>query len=55
MILQVHDELIFDAPAGEIDRLKELVRRCMENALILDVPLTVDLKIGPNWYDVKRV
>ena len=55
MILQVHDELIFDAPAEEIDRLQELVRRCMENALLLDVPLTVDIKTGPNWYDVKRV
>lgn len=55
MLLQVHDELIFDSPAEEIDELKELVRRCMENALVLDVPLTVDIKIGPNWYDVKRV
>ncbi|MDD4237854.1 MAG: DNA polymerase I [Desulfotomaculaceae bacterium] len=55
MLLQVHDELIFDVPAEEIDRLKELVSRCMENALVLDVPLTVDIKIGPNWYDVKRV
>jgi DNA polymerase-1 len=54
MILQVHDELIFDTPATEIDRLKELVKRCMENALLLDVPLVVDLKIGNNWYDVKK-
>jgi DNA polymerase-1 len=55
MLLQVHDELIFDSPAEEIDQLKELVRRCMENALVLEVPLTVDIKTGPNWYDVKRV
>lgn len=55
MILQVHDELIFDSPAEEIDRLKELVKRCMENALVLDVPLVVDIKVGPNWYDVKKV
>lgn len=54
MILQVHDELIFDCPAGEINALEELVRRCMENAIILDVPLTVDIKAGPNWYDVKK-
>jgi len=54
MILQVHDELIFDSYPDEIDRLKELVRHCMENALILDVPLVVDIKIGPNWYDVKK-
>lgn len=55
MILQVHDELIFESPPGEIDRLKELVKNCMENALILDVPLVVDIKIGQNWYDVKKV
>jgi DNA polymerase-1 len=55
MLLQVHDELIFDTPKEEIDRLKDLVRRCMENAMVLEVPLTVDIKIGPNWYDVKRV
>ena len=53
MLLQVHDELIFESPPDEIDRLKELVRNCMENALILDVPLVVDIKIGENWYDVK--
>ncbi len=55
MILQVHDELIFDSPAEEIDRLADLVRRCMENALVLDVPLVVDIKVGPNWHDVKRI
>lgn len=54
MILQVHDELIFDTPAAEIDQLQELVKRCMENALSLDVPLVVDLKKGNNWYDVKK-
>lgn len=55
MILQVHDELIFDTPAIEIEQLKELVKRCMENALTLDVPLVVDLKSGKNWYDVKKI
>jgi DNA polymerase-1 len=55
MILQVHDELIFDSYPDEIDRLKELVRHHMENALLLDVPLVVDIKIGQNWYDVKKV
>lgn len=55
MILQVHDELIFDSPAEEIDRLRELVKRCMENALVMDVPLIVDIKIGRNWYDAKKV
>lgn len=55
MILQVHDELIFDSPLEELDRLKALVRRCMENALVLEVPLVVDIKAGPNWYDVKKI
>jgi len=54
MILQVHDELIFDAPRDEIPELAEMVKRCMENALALDVPLEVDIKVGPNWYDVKK-
>ncbi|MCL2337441.1 MAG: DNA polymerase I [Firmicutes bacterium] len=54
MILQVHDELIFDVPADELDQVKQLVRKGMEKALPLDVPLLVDLKTGPNWYDVKK-
>jgi len=53
MILQVHDELIFESPPDEIERLKKLVKQCMENALLLDVPLVVDIKTGRNWYDVK--
>lgn len=53
MILQVHDELIFDTPAEEVGQLKQLVKRCMENAIILDVPLEVVIKVGPNWYDVE--
>ncbi|MGB9803028.1 DNA polymerase I [Desulfofundulus sp.] len=55
MILQVHDELIFDMPAGELAEVSELVRRHMENALVLDVPLVVDMKLGPNWYEVKKI
>lgn len=55
MILQVHDELIFDVPEGEVKILADLVRSCMENAMILDVPLVVDLKLGPNWYETKRI
>ncbi len=53
MLLQVHDELIFESPPEEMDRLRELVKHCMENALLLDVPLVVDIKTGENWYDVK--
>ncbi|MCL6612064.1 MAG: DNA polymerase I [Peptococcaceae bacterium] len=55
MVLQVHDELIFDVPEREIEEVRELVRDCMENAVRLDVPLVVDMKAGPNWYDVKRI
>ncbi|WP_449240387.1 DNA polymerase I [Desulfoscipio gibsoniae] len=55
MILQVHDELIFDVPPEELPVIKDMVREYMENALQLDVPLVVDLKLGPNWYDVRKV
>jgi DNA polymerase-1 len=53
MILQVHDELLFEAPNAEMDRLRKLVRRAMENAHALTVPLVVDMKAGPNWRDMK--
>jgi len=53
MILQVHDELLFEAPHAELDRLRKLVRHAMENAHTLTVPLVVDLKAGPNWRDMK--
>jgi DNA polymerase I len=53
MILQVHDELLFEAPHEEIDPLRKLVQREMENVHELTVPLVVDLKAGPNWRDMK--
>jgi DNA polymerase-1 len=49
MILQIHDELLFEAPNAEMDRLKELVRADMEGVMTLDVPLTVDVSVGRNW------
>lgn len=55
MILQVHDELIFDVPENELSILIRIVRDCMENAIVLNVPLVVDIKVGPNWYDVKKI
>ncbi|WP_027365521.1 DNA polymerase I [Desulfotruncus alcoholivorax] len=55
MILQVHDELIFDVPQDELEKTKNMVKEFMENALQLDVPLLVDIKVGPNWYDVRKV
>ena len=53
MILQVHDELLFEAPHVEVDRLRVLVREAMEHVHELAVPLVVDLKAGPNWRDMK--
>lgn len=53
LLLQVHDELIFTVPRGELERVKALVRECMEGAVELDVPLRVDIKVGKSWYDVK--
>jgi DNA polymerase I len=53
MILQVHDELLFEAPLEELDRLRPLVRDAMEQVHQLLVPLVVDLKAGPNWRDMK--
>jgi DNA polymerase-1 len=53
MILQVHDELLFETPLAELDHLRKLVRSAMESAYKLIVPLVVDLKAGPNWRDMK--
>ena len=51
LLLQVHDELIFEAPAEEIARLEELVPQVMAEAVDLTVPLTVETKHGSTWYD----
>lgn len=55
MLLQVHDELIFDVPQNEIERMSALVREAMEGALPMQVELTVDMKIGPNWYEMQKL
>jgi DNA polymerase-1 len=49
MILQVHDELIFECPAAEIETIRELAIRIMPASLEMNVPLKVDLKQGKNW------
>ncbi len=51
MILQVHDELVFEAPKDEVKKLELLVRKGMTNAIKLDVPVEVDVGTGPNWLD----
>ena len=53
MILQVHDELIFNVKNDELEKIKEIVINFMENAYKLNVPLEVDVEIGKNWYDAK--
>jgi len=53
MILQVHDELLFEGPTEELERLKPLVKHAMEQVHPLSVPLVVDIKVGPNWRDME--
>lgn len=53
MLLQVHDELIFEVPEAEIDALSQLVRREMEGVITLKVPLKADINIGDTWYEAK--
>ena len=53
MLLQVHDELLFESPPGEAKKISEVVKHEMENVRKLDVPLIVDVGIGENWRDAK--
>ena len=53
LILQVHDELVLDAPVGEAEKASEILKYEMENAVQLKVPLTVEVHSGKNWYDAK--
>jgi DNA polymerase-1 len=54
MILQVHDELILEAPDGELAAASALAQEVMEGAFELDAPLRVDLAVGQNWLDMKK-
>jgi DNA polymerase-1 len=51
MVLQIHDELLFEAPAAEVPQLQELVKDVMENVIKLSVPLTVECSSGNNWLE----
>jgi len=53
MLLQVHDELIFAAPADEIQTLEKLVPSVMDSAVDLEIPLKVESHFGPTWYNAK--
>jgi DNA polymerase-1 len=51
MILQVHDELVFDCPLDELEKIKQMVKTEMENACKLEVPLIVEMGSGKNWLE----
>ena len=53
MIIQVHDELVFDVKEDELEIVKEIVKEKMENVYKFDVPLKVDIEYGKDWYDAK--
>jgi DNA polymerase I len=55
MLLQIHDELVFDVPAGHVKKVAQIVREEMEHALEVDVPLVVDLSYGDNWLDLQSL
>ena len=51
MVLQIHDELVFDAPIEEVDELKAIIKREMTSAIDFGVPLDVDIGVGRNWLE----
>ena len=55
MLLQIHDELLFEVPAGEVKEFCPWVKKTMEGAAKLSVPLVVDVKTGANWQDMEKV
>jgi DNA polymerase-1 len=55
MLLTVHDELVFEVPPREVKKVAALVREEMTGAMTLDVPLKVDVAVGPNWLEVENV
>jgi len=51
MILQVHDELVFDVPKDEVELLKNIVEEKMRTAIVLKVPIDIDINTGDNWLE----
>ena len=51
MLLQVHDELVFEAPKSELEKAIPLIKDCMENAIKLEVPTLVEIAYGQNWLE----
>ncbi|UCG35685.1 MAG: DNA polymerase I [Candidatus Omnitrophota bacterium] len=55
MIIQIHDELVFDVPKEELKEVKDIVKLCMEQSLELTVPIKVNIKYGKNWADMQEL
>jgi DNA polymerase-1 len=55
MLIQIHDELVFEVPQGELPGVTDLIRDKMENVLTLKVPVRVSIKKGKNWLDMEEV
>ena len=53
IVLQVHDEMMIEAPLEEVEEIKELIKKCMENACKLNVPLIAEVSEATNWYECK--
>jgi DNA polymerase-1 len=49
LILQIHDELVFEVPLDEVEIMKTLVKEAMEGAVTLSIPLKVSISVGSNW------
>ncbi len=55
MILQVHDELVFEVAVEELERARRLIKSLMEGVAGLDVPIKVEMKVGKNWYTAEAM
>jgi len=55
MLLQVHDELIFEVPDAEVEKTMKVVKDVMEHALELSVPLVTEARLGSNWGELEKV
>ena len=55
LLIQIHDELVFEVPPDEVPTLAALVNEEMTTPLKLEVPLKVDVAVGPNWLDVQEI
>ncbi|MDO4282796.1 MAG: DNA polymerase I [Clostridia bacterium] len=53
LVMQVHDELIIETVPEEVEQVKSIMKKAMENVITLDIPLKVDLNVGKTWYDAK--